>query len=274
MKHRVSILSFLLVIALLVGANVASQTPSQSPDKPLYHPTGSEATIVGTISVKGPIPKPRRFDMFADPVCIKLNDNPETEDFVTTADKLANAFVYVKGDLLAVYRFPLPDSAATLERKDCRFSPHVMGLRVGQTLSIVNVDPTTHNTHPTPKLNREWNHSQSPQGDPIIKTFTREEVLIPFKCNQPIEKTFARSEVLIPVKCNQHPWEKGYVAVLNHPFFAVSDGFGNYEIRGVPPGTYTLAVWHEILGWQEVEVSVMPSEVRKADFSFDSAKKP
>lgn len=255
MKHRVSTLMFLLVVALLLGANVASQTQSQSSDKPLYSSNGTEATIVGTIGVKGPIPKPRRLDMSADPVCIYLNDKPETEDFVTNEDRLVNAFVYVKGESLAAHQFPLPDSPVTLERRNCQYSPHVLGLRVGQTLSIVNNDPTPHNTHPTPKLNREWNQTQPELGAPIIKTFAREEVLIPFKCNQ-------------------HPWEKAYVAVLDHPFFAVSDGFGNYEIRGVPAGAYTLVVWHERLGSQEIEVSLARNENRRADFSFDSAKKP
>ena len=255
MKHRVTIPTFLLVIALLLAANVTSQTPSRSSDKPLYQPTGTEATIVGTIGVKGPVPKPKRIDTSADPVCGQLNNEPQTDDFVTNGDRLVNAFVYVKGDALAAYKFQLPDSPVTLERKNCTYSPHVLGMRVGQPLKVVNLDPTQHNTHPTPKLNMEWNQSQPAQGEPIIKTFPRQEVLIPFKCNQ-------------------HPWEKAYVAVLDHPFFAVSDGFGNYEIRGVPAGTYTLAVWHERLGWQEVEVSVAPNETRRADFDFDTNKKP
>jgi plastocyanin len=255
MKHRVSILTFLLVIALLFGVNVASQTPSQSPDKPLYQPNGTEATILGTIGVNGPIPKARRIDMAADPVCIPLNDKPETESFITNGDRLVNVFVYVKSEVISAHRFQPPDSAVTMERRNCRYSPHVLGLRVGQTLSIANLDPTQHNTHPTPKLNQEWNQTQAAQQEPILKTFSREEVLIPFKCNH-------------------HPWEKAYVAVVDHPFFAVTDRLGNYEIRGVPAGTHTLAVWHEELGWQEVEISLSPNENRRADFTFDSNKKP
>ena len=107
----------------------------------------------------------------------------------------------------------------------------------------------------SPKLNREWNYSQAPQGEPIIKTFSREEVLIPFKCNQ-------------------HPWEKAYVAVLDHPFFAVTDASGNFEIRGLPAGNYTLVVWHERLGEQQLQISLSPNENRRADFTFDSDKKP
>ena len=255
MKHRVSSLTFLLVIALLFGATVASQTPSQSSDKPLYQPNGTEATIVGSIGIKGPVPRRIRLDMTADPVCIDLNDKAETEDVLTNEDRLMNVFVYVKGESLAEHRFPPSDSVAILERRNCRFHPHVMGIRVGQKLTILNHDPTHHNTHPVPKLNQEWNQTQSPLGEPIVKTFPREEVLIPFKCNQ-------------------HPWERAYVAVLNHSFFAVSDGFGNYEIRGLPPGSYTLVAWHERLGEQQIEISVARNETRRADFDFQTNKKP
>jgi hypothetical protein len=123
MKHRFSSLTFLLVITFLFAANVASQTPSQSPDKPLYQPTGSEAVIVGTIGVNGPIPKPRHIDMFADPVCVDLNEKPETESFVTNDDRLVNVFVYVKSEFLSAHRFQQPDSVVTMERRNCRFSP-------------------------------------------------------------------------------------------------------------------------------------------------------
>lgn len=255
MKHRISTLTFLLAIALLFGATVASQTPSQSSDKPLYQPTGNEVTIVGSIGIKGPVPRRIRLDMTADPVCIDLNDKPETEDVLTNEDRLQNVFVYVKGESLAEHRFQLPDSEAVLERRNCRYSPHVMGMRVGQKLTILNADPTHHNSHPTPRLNTEWNQTQPPLGPPIIKTFAREEVLIPFKCNQ-------------------HPWERAWVAVLNHPFFAVSDGFGNYEIRGLPAGSYTLVAWHERLGEQQVEISVAKNETLRADFDFQTNKKP
>jgi hypothetical protein len=85
-------------------------------------------------------------------------------------------------------------------------------------------------------------------------------------------KTFARAEALIPFKCNQHPWEKAYVAVMSHPFFAVTDESGNYEIRGLPPGTYKLVFWHEKLGEQEVELTAAAGESRRLDMTFDTGK--
>jgi hypothetical protein len=84
----------------------------------------------------------------------------------------------------------------------------------------------------------------------------------------PLVKMFARQEVPIPFKCNQHPWEKAYVGVFNHPFFAISDMFGRYEIRGIPPGSYKLVAWHEKLGEQETEITLVPGEVRNLDFAF------
>ena len=86
-------------------------------------------------------------------------------------------------------------------------------------------------------------------------------------------KTFARADVLIPIKDNHHPWERAYVGVMDHPFFAVSDKLGKFEIRGLPAGTYKLVAWHEEFGEQELEVTLVPGEIRSADLTFDVAKR-
>jgi plastocyanin len=194
--------------------------------------------------------------MSADPVCVQLNKpQARLDDLLTTNQALLNAFVYVKsGEPLNAYSFEVPESAVVLGHKDCRFVPRVLGVRAGQRLSIVNNDPTVHNTHPTPRINQEWNMSQAPGGEPFVTTFTR-------------------PELFIPVKDNHHPWERAIVGVFAHPFFAVSDQLGNYEIRGLPPGTYKLVVWHEKLGEQEMEVTVSAGESRRIDFTFDVPEK-
>jgi hypothetical protein len=122
-------------------------------------------------------------------------------------------------------------------------------------LNITNSDPTQHNIHFTPKNNPDWNQSQ-PNGAPALT------------------HSFARSEVLVPVKCNQHPWMKAYVGVLKHPFFAVSAEDGTFTIKGVPPGTYTVAAWHEggATGTEKtMSVTVPASGSAKADFAFGEA---
>lgn len=238
---------FTFFILLLIAA---LPVVAQETLKPTYYPTGNEASLVGTISFNGAPPKSRVIDMTADPVCQKLNRKPHVDWVITNQGWLKNAFIYVKGENLDAYQFSMPDSDVILNQRACYFEPHVFGLRVGQTLRIINSDPTQHNVHPTPKMNQEWNQTQ-PQNSP------------------PLLKTFQRAEVMIPIKCNQHPWMKTYAGVLNHPYFAVSDEFGKFEIHGLPAGTYRLVVWHEVFGEQEIELTLVPGENRHADFTFD-----
>jgi hypothetical protein len=220
-------------------------------DKPMYKSTGSDATLMGTISFAGTPPEPLRIDTSADPICEMVNPDPTTEWVIVTNQKLANVVVYVRGELLNSYSFDAPSPDVTLEHKGCRYEPHVLGMQTQQTLKIVNSDPTTHNTHPTPKNNREWNQSSSP--------------------GAVLEHRFAWPELFIPIKDNQHPWEKAYVGVFSHPFFAVSGIDGSYKISGVPPGQYTVVAWHEKFGEQTFDVFLTGSEQKKLDFTFKAA---
>ena len=157
--------------------------------------------------------------------------------------------VYVSSSTFDNYTCETPTSTVVLEHKGCRYEPHVLRMQAGQRLSITNSDSIQHNTHPTPKNNSEWNQTQAPGAPPILKTFQRAEVLIPFRDNH-------------------HPWEKAYVGVFSHPFFAVSDALGNYRIEGLPPGSYKITAWHEELGEKTAEVTVVPGESRFVGFTF------
>jgi len=148
--------------------------------------------------------------------------------------------------------FDTPKDPVTIEQKGCQYHPHVLGVMAGQTVDIKNADPTTHNIHPTPKDNREWNESQPPSSPDI-------------------EKNFAREEIMLPVKCNQHPWMKMYVNVVKSPFYAVTDKDGKYEIKGLPPGDYTIAFVHEKLGEQDQKVTLAAKETKTVDQSFKPA---
>jgi len=203
------------------------------------------ATVSGTVKLDGTAPKPAKIDMSQDPAC--KGDNT-AETVVVDGGKLANVFVYVK-DGLGDRTFDVPKDAATIDQKGCRYHPHVLGVMAGQNIEIKNDDPTTHNIHPTPQSNREWNESQAPGAAPA-------------------EKSFAREEIMLPVKCNQHPWMKMYVNVTKSPFFAVTDKDGKYEIKGLPPGTYTIAFVQEKLGEQTQQVTLAPKDAKTVDTSF------
>lgn len=233
--------------ATLLVTFAFGQDPSSN--KKPYVLTGQEATLSGTVMFTGKPPQAKDIDMSADPDCYKGNPNPRTEWFVVNSEKLANVLVYVLSSTFDNYTFETPTSTVVLEHRGCRYEPHVLGMQAGQRLSITNSDSTQHNTHPTPKNNSEWNQSQSPGGPPIVKTFQRAEVAIPFKDNQ-------------------HPWEKAYVGVFSHPFFAVSDALGNYRIAGLPPGSYKITAWHESLGEKTAEVNVVPGESRYVGITF------
>jgi plastocyanin len=223
-------------------------------EKKPYVRTGQEATLVGHITFTGKPPKPLQIDMSADPSCYDHIPNLKTEWVVVRKGRLANVLVYVTSDTLNDYAFEMPSSGVVLAQKDCRYEPHILGLRVGQSLSIVNSDETQHNTHPTPRANVEWNQTQMVGAAPIIKTFQNAEAAIPFKDNQ-------------------HPWEKAYVGVFTHPFFAVSDADGNFRIEGLPPGSYRITAWHEKLGEKTIDLVAVPGESRYLEFSFGMAER-
>ncbi|MGC1372974.1 MAG: carboxypeptidase regulatory-like domain-containing protein [Candidatus Sulfotelmatobacter sp.] len=206
------------------------------------------ATIDGTVKFDGTAPKPAKIDMSQDPACKGMN---EAENIVVDNGDLANVFVYVK-DGLGNRTFDVPKEAVELNQQGCKYHPHVLGVMAGQTVEIKNDDQTTHNIHPTPKDNREWNESQPPS-------------------TAPLEKNFAREEIMLPVKCNQHPWMKMYINVVKSPFYAVTDKSGKYEIKGLPPGTYTIAFVQEKLGEQDQSVTVGPKETKTVDQSFKAA---
>jgi hypothetical protein len=241
-------IGILLTIGSLSLVAVSPGTATNQ-EKPIYKATGSEATIVGTISFIGRPPKPLRIDTSADPICETVNPDPITDWVIVNNHKLANVVVYVRGESLNAYSFDAPSSDVTLEHKGCQYVPHVLGMQTQQTLKVLNSDPTTHNTHPTPKNNREWNQSQPPGAVAI-------------------EQRFAWPELFIPIKDNQHPWEKAYVGVFSHPFFSITGTDSSYKISGLPPGEYTIVAWHEKFGEQTVDVFLAGSEQRTLDFTF------
>ena len=108
-----------------------------------------------------------------DPNCAGGNT---AENVVVSDGHLENVFVYVK-EGLGTRTFDVPKDDVALNQSGCRYHPHVLGVMAGQTIKIVNADPTTHNIHPTPKNNREWNESQPPQAAALEKTFAREEII-------------------------------------------------------------------------------------------------
>jgi len=243
----------LAAVLIAVGckgkAKKVEEGPADGGAKPAYASKGDEGTITGKVSFDGPAPELKKIDMSQDANCAAAAGDKSADDVLVADGKLANVFVYLKGGPTDKFSFPTPSDPVVLDQQGCRYHPRVLGLQTNQTLKVTNSDNTTHNIHPSPKTNQEWNQMQA-QGAP------------------PIEKKFARAETLIPVKCNQHPWMKANVGVLAHPYFAVTAKDGSYTIKNVPPGTYTLVFWHETKGEQTQQVTIAAKESKTQDIAY------
>jgi len=245
--------SFLMGICLLAMAGCSQRSqPASDSSKPASFVTVDPNTtgqITGIISFSGPIPKLSTIDMTADPMCPQKAQPAET--IATKNGKLANVFIYVK-DGLPQGAFPSPTTPLVLSQKDCRYSPRMMGVMVKQPFKILNDDQANPNIHNMPSHNPQWNEEQKPT-------------------DQPITKKFPNPEMMLALQCNQHPWMRAYVNVMPHPYFAVSDDDGKFEIKDLPPGEYTLAAVHEKFGEKTIKVKIANKDNVKAQFNFSAA---
>ena len=122
------------------------------------------------------------------------------------------------------------------------YSPHVVALMAGPN----------HRSE-----ERRSNHAQHP---PDAQGQSRVEPVAAARRRAHSMKPFARGEVAIPVKCNVHPWMKGYIAVFKHPYFAVTAKDGKFDLKNLPPGTYTIEAWQEKYGRVDQQVTIGPKE--------------
>jgi len=249
-----------VLAALLATACGGGNTEQATvPDAPAVSPVdaATAGNVTGRVTFAGTAPTPAVIRMESDPNCVQSDAASATTSATTSTDEavvvgdagaLQNTFVYVK-DGLGDLRFPIPSSTPVLGQKGCLYTPHVLGVQVGQSVEILNSDPTLHNVHAVPTSNQEFNTGQPLPGMKHTHRFSTREVMVPFKCDV-------------------HPWMHAYVGVLDHPYFAVTGPDGSFDLKGLPPGTYTIEAWHETLGTQTQTVTIAAKESGTVAFEF------
>ena len=140
-----------------------------------------------------------------------------------------------------------------LDQQGCHYIPHALTIMVGQKLKIVNNDETAHNIHAWAEVNTPFNESQSAKG---VVT----------------QKTFAKEEVLLPVRCDVHNWMNAFIGVFSHPLATVSKKGGAFELK-LPAGTYEITAQHEKFGKKTKMVTVAENGSADLNFSFKADDK-
>ena len=187
------------------------------------------ATVTGRVTFRGDVP--------ALPALEVTKDHEACGQRVASEALLVSARTRgVRYAVVSLEGAPPPEASvpgeATLENTRCRFAPHVLAVRVGTELAIVNGDPVLHNL-------RGWIDGQRAVFNVVQPTQ-----------GQVTQRTIKRAGV-IRLTCDAHSHMGGYLLVFEHPYFAVTDDDGGFSIGNVPPGTYRVNVWHE--GWNVVQ---------------------
>ena len=240
--------SAFLAISLACGGN--PEPPPAAPAGPAVDPA-TASTVTAIVTFEGQPPAPEMITLTGDPKCVSENGGPQRADeriVVGDNQSLQNVFVYVK-DGLSSFGFPIPSEPVVLDQDKCRYTPRVLGVRVGQTLQVHNGDPLLHNVRSNGVINQAFNKSTPLEGVSFNHTFATKEVMVPFKCDV-------------------HGWMSAYVGVLDHPYFGTTAQDGRVTLGNLPPGTYTIEAWHETLGTRTLQVTIAAKESKDVSFSF------
>ncbi len=190
-------------------------------------------TIAGTVKFVGEAPALAQIEVTKDTAVCGQTEKFDEALVVGDENGVKNVVVSIanieKGKAQAA-------EGGTLDQKECIYTPRVVLSPAGADLNILNNDGILHNIHTYSEANPSINKAQP-------------------KFRKKMTQNFAQSET-IRVECDAHSWMKGWLVVTDHPYYAVTDASGAFELADVPAGSYTLRIWHETLGELTQDVTV------------------
>lgn len=233
--------------------------------------------ITGQVLLKGAEPPPLAFNLaiYSDPAfCGRISTQTGWrlhDHFQVSPDgALQNAVVILEG---IEHGKPFDMPGATVQAKDCVFSPSVMVVRDQQEVHVVNMDPIIHDVqvyetapfgnaiifhrplrmNPHHPLYEPQNHEHLP-GDPMIDTFR-----------------FSKGRRIFLVECGFHPFMQTWGLSVNNPYYAITDEQGRFTIPDIPEGVYSLVAWHPgVGGILQMQVTVLANDTVKTQFVFEA----
>jgi len=226
--------------ALLLGALVACRPAPVDSGAPMsQNDQSSTASIQGVAHWTQDPPERKTINLQAYKQCQEIyKETPLWDEsvLVSAGKRLANVFVYIT-NLPEDRKRPIPAAPVRLRHEKCVYIPRVLGMMKGQTLEIENADSFLHSDHLMSVV--------QPKADAVA---------IPDKIRK---FRFDKPEVFTTFQCDLHPWEKAYIGVLDHHYFAVTASDGVFRLpEGLPPGKYSLRACHEKLGKKDLNVVI------------------
>jgi hypothetical protein len=200
-------------------------------------------SIKGHVLFEGDPPAQETLKRDSDPKCSKEKAD---EKIVVAKGKLRDVLIRVKNG--GAGKHAAPAAPVLIDQKDCMYTPRVVGIVAGQKLQVRNSDGTFHNVWGQVDNKDVFNKPQAPKASDLA-----------------LDTSTVKADSVIELKCGVHGWMKAYVAVQDHPFFAVTGSDGKFEIKNLPLGTYELEAWHPTLGKKSMKVVI--GKGKRADVS-------
>jgi plastocyanin len=143
----------------------------------------------------------------------------------------------------------VPPEPVTFDQRGCQYHPFVLAFPVGTTIAVLNSDDTMHDVHVRGTANPDTNRAMP-------------------KYQKRITWTVTKAEWPIPVQCNAHRWMHAWWLAMDQPYYAVTGADGAFAIADLPPGDYTVDVWHPTLGRKTEAVTIRPQATTTVAWSM------
>lgn len=233
--------------------------PPDQPAKTAENNIGSidvgtgNGNLSGVVQFTGNVPKAQKFQVAKDPNTCGSGTREIQEVNVDAGGGLIGAVVYLES-VEGGKGFDDPVDGYLLNQEGCRFVPHLLVVRKGADVSIVNSDPVLHNIHTYQIIGRVrrsmFNIAQPEQYQKITKTID------PSNSN------------VIKVECDAHNFMHAWIFTAENPYYAVTDASGSFSITDIPAGKYTIKVWNPTLETAEQQVAVVGGQENSINISI------